>query len=94
MGASIEDHIKVGIAHGHALMNAIEQDQGKGIAMAFLGGLVKAMAEWNLQRNGSRSTYDLFNGLAEQAINPIVAQAAFEADLRDTMRRRMAKGEH
>lgn len=94
MGAAIDDHIKVGIAHGHALLNAIEQNNGKAIAQAFVAGLVQAAATWNSERHGTRSTFELLSGLAERAIDPMVTQAAFEADLRDTMRRRMAKGKH
>lgn len=94
MSASVDDHIKVGIAHGHALLNAIERDKGRAVAQAFLAGLVQAAGTWNSERHGTRSTFELLNGLAERAIDPEVSLGAFEADLRETMRRRLAKGQH
>lgn len=94
MSASLDDHIKSGMAHGQAVLDAVEADRGVVAAHAFLAGMMQAIATWNSARRGSRSTYEMLNGLAECAIDPEVAHLAFEADLRDAMRRRMRKAGH
>lgn len=70
--ADLQDHMRSGMAHGYALLDAVEADRGDEAAMAFCAGIVCAAARWNTKRRGMVSTHEMLTGLADETIDPLL----------------------
>ena len=84
---TIEQHEGVGYRHGVNLMAAYEAENGPIAAMAFLYGMLCALARFNTQRCGSKDTFDVLTKVAEHEISPEVSLKCLEAEIAAELRK-------
>lgn len=66
-----ERGVAMGMKEAHRHLNAIRSNKANTdrVVRAYMSGLATGLMRWSLERYGSRATFDLFTGLADEALN-------------------------